>query len=59
MATTKVQRYGILTILVATVIGTIGSFAVMILGTENQAKESAKQQKIMTDYQNSYKNLPE
>lgn len=55
MATTKVQRYGILTILVATVIGTIGSFAVMILGTENQAKESAKQQKIMTDYQNSYK----
>ncbi len=55
MATTKTQRYGILTILIVTVIGTIGSFAVMILGTENQAKESAKQQKIMTDYQNSYK----
>ncbi len=55
MATTKTQRYGILTILIVTVIGTIGSFAVMILATKNQAADAAKQQKVLTDYQAKYK----
>lgn len=55
MATTKTQRLGIMAILIVTVIGTIGSFAVMILATENQAADSAKQQKAYADYQASYK----
>ena len=55
MATTKVQRYGILAILIVTVIGTIGSFAVLVLGTQNQAKEAADQQKVVSDYQEKYK----
>ncbi len=55
MATTKTQRYGILTILIVTVIGTIGSFAVMILATRNQSEAAAKQQKVLTDYQEKYK----
>jgi FKBP-type peptidyl-prolyl cis-trans isomerase len=55
MATTNVQRYGILAILIVTVIGTIGSFAVLVLGTQNQAKEAADQQKVVSDYQEKYK----
>lgn len=55
MATTKTQRYGILTILIVTVIGTIGSFAVMILSTQNQSAEAAKQQKVLAEYQEKYK----
>lgn len=55
MATRKSQRLGILVILIVTVIGTIGSFAVMILSTENQAADSAKQQKMIADYQAKYK----
>lgn len=55
MATTKTQRWGILVILIVTVIGTIGSFAVMILGTQNQAAEDAKRQKVLADYQAKYK----
>lgn len=50
MATSKVQRYGILTILVATVIGTIGGFAVMILATQSQAKNQVKVQELTNKY---------
>lgn len=55
MATTKPQQVGILIILIATVVGTIGSFAVMILGAENQARESARQQKVIKEYQDKSK----
>ena len=55
MATTKKQRLGILVILIVTVIGTVGSFAVMVLATKNDAADSAKQQKVIADYQAKYK----
>ena len=54
MATRKSQRLGIIIILVALVIGTLGSFAVMVLGTQNQQKDAAEQQKAMAEYQKSY-----
>jgi len=54
MATTKAQRWGILIILIVTVVGTIGSFAVMILSTQNQVSDAAKQQKISEAYSKSY-----
>lgn len=50
MATSKVQRYGILTILIALVIGTIGGFAVMILATQSQTKNDKKRQEISNQY---------
>ena len=55
MATTKFQRWGVLTILIVTVVGTIGSFAVMILASQNQTTESAAQQTAYTAYQANYK----
>lgn len=55
MATKKSQQVGILIILVATVVGTIGSFAVMILGAQNQSRESAKQQQLIKEYQDKTK----
>ncbi len=48
MATTKAQRIGISIILAVTVIGTIGSFAVMILSQQN-ATQAAKQQQADSD----------
>lgn len=51
MATPKSQRIGILIILVVTVIGTVGSFAVMILDTQNQQVESKKLQDVYAQYQ--------
>ncbi len=41
MATRKSQRIGIAIILAVTIIGTIGSFAVMILGQQNQEQQAA------------------
>lgn len=54
MATKKFQRYGIIVILVVTVIGTLGSFAVMILGTKNDSEQSAHLQKLQDEYQKAY-----
>jgi len=54
MATTKFQRWGVLTIMIVTVVGTLGSFAVMILATKNNAADSAKQQTLSTKYQDTY-----
>lgn len=54
MATTKGQRIGIAIILAVTVIGTFGSFAVLILGSQNSAKEQEQQQKDYADYQAKY-----
>ena len=51
MATPKSQRIGILIILVVTVIGTVGSFAVMILDTQNQQVESQRLQEVYAQYQ--------
>ena len=54
MATSKSQRIGIAIILAVTVIGTLGSFAVMVLAQDNQTKEAAKQQSALADYQAKY-----
>lgn len=54
MATTKKQRWGILIILIVTVIGTLGSFAVMVLAQKNQTADAAKLQKIQDTYSKSY-----
>lgn len=54
MATTKFQRWGILTILIVTVVGTIGGFAVMILASKNQASAQASYQAASTKYQKEY-----
>lgn len=51
MATPKAQRIGIWIITVAMIIGVIGSFLVMILGTQNSAEEAKQQQDFMTKYQ--------
>ena len=40
MATTNAQRIGISIILAVTIIGTLGSFAVMILSQENAVKDA-------------------
>lgn len=50
MAASRKQRWGILVILAVTVIGTVGSFAVMILSTKNNAKQQAHYQKLMDKY---------
>ena len=55
MATTKFQRWGILTILIVTVVGTIGGFAVMILSTKNQAQDASAYQTALSQYQSDYK----
>lgn len=50
MATSKSQRIGIAIILAVTVIGTVGSFAVMILSQQDATKTAAKQQQELQDY---------
>jgi len=51
MATRKSQRIGIAIILAVTIIGTIGSFAVMILGQQNQEQQAALLKTQQADYQ--------
>lgn len=51
MATPKSQRIGILIIAVVMVVGTIGSFAVMVLATRNQQDQSNSQQAAYEEYQ--------
>ncbi len=51
MATTKAQRWGIIIVLLVTVSGTLGSFAVMVLSTENSKKDQAERQRIVEEYQ--------
>jgi FKBP-type peptidyl-prolyl cis-trans isomerase len=55
MATSKGQRIGIGIILAVTVLGTVGSFAVMILSQQDATKVAAQKQKDLTDYQAKYK----
>jgi len=51
MATPKSQRIGIWIIAVVMTIGTIGSFAVMILANKNQNVDKARVEKLTADYQ--------
>lgn len=51
MATSNSQRIGILIIAAVLVIGTLGSFLVMILSTEDQQETANRYQKAMSTYQ--------
>lgn len=51
MATPKSKRIGIMIILVVMVVGTVGSFAVMILDTQNQQTENQQLQGVYEQYQ--------
>ena len=51
MSTTRSQRIGIWIIAVVLAIGTIGSFFVVILANDNQAKDQASAQKLYAEYQ--------
>lgn len=51
MATPKHQRIGIWIIAVVMLLGTIGSFAIIILADQNQKVDTAKQQEMQAKYQ--------
>ncbi len=51
MATPKTQRIGIWVIAVVMMIGTIGSFAAMVLANTNSKTDQDQQQKLYADYQ--------
>ncbi|HTJ73031.1 MAG TPA: FKBP-type peptidyl-prolyl cis-trans isomerase [Verrucomicrobiae bacterium] len=55
MATPKSQRIGIWIIAIVMVIGTIGSFAVMVLASKNDTADKAKIQELSAQYQKDYK----
>lgn len=50
MATSNSQRVGIIIIAVIMVIGTIGSFAVLILANQNASQDTVRQQEAYDDY---------
>lgn len=52
MATSKAQRIGIIVIAVVMTVGTVGSFFIMILASQNDAADQQKQQ---ADYQKQLK----
>lgn len=51
MAKLNVQQVGILIITAVMVIGTLGSFAVMILANKNEQQDAAKLQKVSDEYE--------
>jgi FKBP-type peptidyl-prolyl cis-trans isomerase len=51
MATAKSQRIGIWIIAIVMTVGTIGSFAVMVLANDNAKIDQAQQQKLYAEYQ--------
>ena len=55
MATKKTQRWAILIIMIVMVVGTLGSFAVMILNQKSQAEVTANYQKALATYTKEYK----
>lgn len=59
MSTTRSQRIGIWVIAVVMVVGTIGSFYVVILANNNQAKDYADQQKMYAEFQEQQKKAQE
>jgi len=54
MATPKSQRIGIWVIAIVMIIGTIGSFAVMILASKNNKVDQARVQQLSAQYQKDY-----
>ncbi|HMI08930.1 MAG TPA: FKBP-type peptidyl-prolyl cis-trans isomerase [Candidatus Saccharimonadales bacterium] len=54
MATPKSQRIGIWIIAIVMLVGTIGSFAVMILGTNNNSADQANIKQLTDAYQKDY-----
>ena len=54
MATAKSQRIGIWVIAIVMLVGTIGSFAVMILGTKNSNVDQARVKQLTDTYQKEY-----
>ena len=54
MATPKSQRIGIWVIAIVMLIGTVGSFAVMILGTKNSSNDQAHIKQLTDTYQKEY-----
>jgi len=55
MATKKSQRIGIWVIAIVMLVGTLGSFAVMVLSSQNQAADLAKQQEMYKEYEKTLK----
>ena len=55
MATPKSQRIGIWVIAIVMIVGTIGSFLVMILANKNNKVDQAHIQQLATQYQSDYK----
>ena len=55
MATKKTQRVAIFVIMIVLVVGTLGSFAVMILSQQEQAKAAAALQKAQATYETEQK----
>lgn len=53
-STSKGQRIGILIIAVIMVVGTIGSFAVLILANQNDQQAATRQQEAYAEYQANY-----
>ena len=52
MATPKSQRIGIWIIAIVMTIGTLGSFAVMVLANDNQQSSTTRLKELTTNYQN-------
>lgn len=59
MATPKHQRIGIWIIAIVMLIGTVGSFAVIVLANNNQKVDQAAQQKMIDEYQKQMKDAAE
>jgi FKBP-type peptidyl-prolyl cis-trans isomerase len=55
MATPRSQRIGIWIIAIVMVVGTLGSFAVMVLANNNQIKDQQAQQQALDTYNNQIK----
>ncbi len=55
MATPKSQRIGIWVIAIVMLVGTVGSFVVMILANKNNLSDQAHIQQLATQYQAEYK----
>jgi FKBP-type peptidyl-prolyl cis-trans isomerase len=54
MATPKSQRIGIWIIAIVMIVGTIGSFAVMVLANKNNVTDQARIQQLSSQYQKDY-----
>ncbi len=59
MATKKSQRIGIWIIAFVLFVGTIGSFAVIILANENTAKDSKRAEEMQAEYSRKYQEYTE